>query len=107
MSAKRACNPISSCDSNVSRSAKRVKSGATEILQDVAGFGPMNGVEHATELRVPEETSLTPVAFFSLFWDDNIIQQLAQATNAYVRRKDATKQQWRHPITVVESRTFL
>ena len=108
MSAKRACKPLSSCDSNVSRSAKRVKSKATEqILQDVAEFRPISGAEHTTESRVPEETSLTAVAFFRLFWDESIIQQLVRATNAYARRKGATKQQWRYPIAVAEFRTFL
>ena len=108
MSAKRARKPLSSCDANIARSAKRVKSKATEqILQEAAAFRPMREAEHPTESLVSEGTSLTPVAFFSLFWDDSIIQQLVQATNAYARRKGATKQQWRRPITVAEFRTFL
>ena len=67
----------------------------------------MSGAEHSTESRVPKETSLTPVAFFCLFWDYSIIQQIVRATNAYARRKGARKQQLRCPITVAEFRTFL
>ena len=106
MSAKRAHKPLSGCDSNVSRSAQRVKSKVTEqILQHVADFRRC-GPEHTTESRVPEETSLTAVAFLELFWDESIIQQLFRATNAYTGRKGTTKQQWRCPITVAEFRTF-
>ena len=67
----------------------------------------MSGAEHSTELRVPKETGLTPVAFFCLFWDESIIQQLARATNAYARCKGNMNQQWRYPITVAELRTSL
>lgn len=108
MSANRARKLLSSCDSNVPQSAKRIQSKVTEqILQEAAEFRPMSGAEHSAESRVPKESSLTPVALFCVFWDKSIIQHLVRVTNAYARRKGATKQQWRYPITVAEFHTFL
>ena len=118
MSAKRSRKPLAKCNSNIQPPAKKAKHksprkasnliDATEpILHDPAAFQPIQGAEHPTKSRVPEETSLTPAAFFGLFWDDSIIEHLVCATNAYAREKKATKQQWRYPISLSELRIFL
>lgn len=118
MSAKRSRKPLAKCDSNIQPPAKKAKHksprkasnliDATEpILHDPAAFQSIQGAEHLTESRVPEETSLTPAAFFGLFWDDSIIEHLVCVTNAYAREKKATKQQWRYPISLSELRIFL
>ena len=67
---------------------------------------------------IPEGTEHTPYGYFSLFWDDGILQQIADATNAYALRKrtewqaatvhgsQAIQRRWK-PVTPCELRRFL
>ena len=52
-------------------------------------FVPTNhpALEHHAKARVPQDIELTPIAFFNLFWDDSILNQIVQATNAYARAR--------------------
>jgi len=46
------------------------------------------------ESRLPPHISLNLAGIFGLVWDDKIIEQLVQASNAYGHPKKATKRQW-------------
>lgn len=106
MSAKRARKPLSVCDPNVNRAAKRAKTVSSPAY-DPATFCPMQYIEHAMVPRMLPDIRLAPAAIFGLFWNDEIIGKLVQATNAYAQQKKATKQQWLHPATAIELRRFL
>jgi len=52
---------------------------------------PQHG--HGPSTRIPSgsvtDAELTPYAIFSLFWDDGILQHIAEATNKYAAAKHA------------------
>ena len=67
----------------------------------------MQYIEHAMTPRMAPDSRLAPATVFGLFWNDKIIGELVQATNAYAQQKKATKQQWLHPATAIELRRVL
>jgi len=72
-------------------------------------FQPLRLIEHEPESLVPDNTTLTLIEFFSLFWNDDILGQIVQATNPYADLKRQGKQDkwWICPLTVIELRKFL
>lgn len=108
MSAKRARKPLSTCSPNVNpRPAKRAKATDSANIYDPATFHPMQFTEHEMQSCLPPNTSLTPTAIFNLFWDDMIIEQVVEASNAYAQQKKATKRQWRRPLSTLKLRKFV
>lgn len=72
-------------------------------------FQPLRLIEHEPESLVPNNTTLTPIQFCSLFWNDDILRQIVQATNAYadLKRQGKRDKGWIRPLTVMELRKFL
>jgi len=72
-------------------------------------FKPLQLIPHEPQSLVPDDTELTPLAFFSLFWNDYILSQIAQATNAYADHKRQGKlgKGWSHPVSTTELQKFL
>ena len=66
MSVKRAQKPLTKPSANIPP-LKKQKALAPEP------FFPLNHPvqEHASKARVPADTELTPIAFFSLYWEDS------------------------------------
>jgi len=46
--------------------------------------------EHIAMTRIPEGTELSPIAIFSLYWEESVLRQIVDSTNAYAESK-------RHP----------
>ena len=84
-------------------------------------FVPLHQAEgpglYASNTRIPEGVEHTPYAYFSLFWDDHILWQIADATNKYALAKRAgqvatayncrvKQRRWKR-VTPCELRRFL
>lgn len=71
-------------------------------------FQPLRLLPHEPESLVPADVELTPIGFFSLFWTDEILGSIVEATNAYAKLKQETRSsKWSHPVTITELRKFL
>ena len=110
MSAKRARKPPTESSANTPP-PKRQKILAPEA------FVPLHrpAQEHESKTRVPEDTELTPIPFFSLYWGDSILQQIVQSTNIYAQMKRKTVppqaanvrlRRWK-PLNMVDLKRFI
>jgi len=111
MSAKRARKPLAEASAN--RRKKPKESGATAPAET---FTPISHrkPEHTGEPRIPEGTTLSPLPIFSLYWGDEILEEIVTATNLYAKSKQNgippelrdLQREWR-PLTVSELKRFL
>ena len=105
---------------------KRAKALVPPVTAPPEQFVPLHQVGgpglYSSNTCIPEGTEHTPYAYFSLFWDNCILQQIADATNAYALAKCTTattswqaatasgcqviQRQWK-PVTPCELRRFL
>ena len=104
MLTKRARKPLAELSTNLLPPAKKQKKAAhnTELTtQPPETFVPINipALEHRAEARVPQDIELTPIAFFNLFWDDSILNQIVPATKAYICTREEVETShcgWHH-----------
>jgi len=69
---------------------------------------PLCLLPHEPESLVPTNGELSPVGFFSLFWMDEILGNIVEATNTYANLKQVThSSKWSHPVSIKELRKFL
>jgi len=111
MSGKRARKPLAEVSTN--RHKKPKESGVTapaETFTPISHWQP----EHTGEPRVPEGTELSPLSIFSLYWGDDILDEIVVTTNLYAKSKQNglppelrdLQREWR-PLTVTELKRFL
>jgi len=111
MSAKRARKPLAEASAN--RRKKPKESSATAPAET---FTPISHrkPDHTGEPRIPEGTTLSPLSIFSLYWGDEILEEIVTATNLYAKSKQNgippelrdLQREWR-PLTVSELKRFL
>ena len=122
-SAKRARKPLAEVTPNIPAPKRQNTSNLKRALIKFTTLPPETFVpldhpapEHHAEVRIPEHTELTPAAF-DLFWDDSILERIAEATNDYANPKRAAwsakmpgtlqrQRRWK-PLRIVELRRFL
>jgi hypothetical protein len=111
MSGKRARKPLAEVSAN--RRKKPKESGATAPAETFTPFSHWKP-EHAREPRVPKGTALSPLAIFSIYWGDDILDEIVVATNLYAESKRNgippelrdLQRGWK-PLTITELKRFL
>ena len=112
-----AAAPKASSSKKTSNSAKP----PTVTTLPAEQFVPLHQAEgpglYTSNTHIPEGVEHTPYAYFSLFWDDHMLRQIADATNTYARSKRAgqvataykcrVKQRWWKKVTPCELRRFI
>ena len=64
-------------------------------------FQPLRLLHYEAESRILTNIELTPIGLFSLFWTDEILDNIDEATNRYMKLKKATwSSQWSHPTSI-------
>jgi len=91
MSAKRAQKPLAEISANAPK-----KQRLTESTSSPDTFAPLHHYdpEHDAEPRLPEGTKLSPPSIFSLYSNDEILQKIADSTNAYAKLKQQLIPRW-------------
>ena len=117
MSCKRSGKPLFDVSGNVQAKKQKINGKPNPVTTvEPESLIPLEHTapEHSAKVRLPADTELTPLAFFSLFWSESVLDAIVHATNIYARQKSSrldlktTKSQrpWK-PLTIPELQGFL
>jgi len=118
MSRKRSGKPLFEVSGNEQAKKQKINTKPNQATSTIGleSFIPLEHTapEHSAKVRLPADTELTPLAFFSLFWSKSVLDPIVQATNIYAQQKRSrldlkrTKCQkpWK-PLTIPELQGFL